>query len=112
MQMTDSKLFWLSPDTAHLHLAGMDSAKILDRYKNRLMLADYKDAKRGAGNFLQNIYDLGDGDVDFPACHRALKAASFKNWLIVDLDIARQGPRVSYERCGAYVVKTLEPIYV
>jgi sugar phosphate isomerase/epimerase len=112
MQMTDPKLFWLSPDTAHLHLAGMDSAKILDRYKNRLMLADYKDAKRGSGNFLQNIYDLGDGDVDFPACHRVLKSASFKNWLIVDLDIARQGPRVSYERCGAYVVKTLEPIYV
>jgi sugar phosphate isomerase/epimerase len=112
MQMTDPKLFWLSPDTAHLHLAGMDSAKILDRYKNRLMLADYKDAKRGTGNFLQNIYDLGDGDVDFPACHRVLKSASFKNWLIVDLDIARQGPRVSYERCGAYVVKTLEPIYV
>ena len=45
MTMTDPKLFWLSPDTAHLHLAGMDSAKILD--KNRLMLADYKDAKRG-----------------------------------------------------------------
>ena len=112
MQLTDPKLFWLSPDTAHLHLAGMDSAKILDRYKNRLMLADYKDAKRGTGNFLQNIFDLGDGDVDFPACHRALKAASFKGWLIVDLDIARQGPRVSYERCGAYVVKTLEPIYV
>ena len=112
MQMTDPKKFWLSPDTAHLYLAGMDSAKILDRYKDRLMLADYKDAKRGAGNFLQNIFDLGDGDVDFPACHRVLKAASFKSWLIVDLDIARQGPRVSYERCGAYVVKTLEPIYV
>jgi uncharacterized protein len=92
--------------------AGMDSAKILERYKNRLMLADYKDAKRGAGNFLQNIYDLGDGDVDFPACHRVLKSAAFKNWLIVDLDVARKGPRVSYERCGAYVVSTLESIYV
>jgi len=112
MQMTDPKLFWLSPDTAHLHLAGMDSAKILERYKDRLMLADYKDAKRGPGGFLQNIYDLGDGDVDFPACHRVLKSASFKNWLIVDLDVARKGPRVSYERCGAYVVNTLEPIYV
>jgi len=112
MAMTDPKLFWFSPDTAHLHLAGMDSAKILDRYKNRLMLADYKDAKRGTGNFLQNIYDLGDGDVDFPACHRALKAAAFKGWLIVDLDVARQGPRTSYERCGAYVVNTLESIYV
>jgi sugar phosphate isomerase/epimerase len=112
MQMTDPKLFWLSPDTAHLHLAGMDAAQILDRYKNRLMLADYKDAKRGSGSFLQNIYDLGDGDVDFPACHRVLKAASFKSWLIVDLDVARKGPRVSYLRCGAYVVKTLESIYV
>jgi inosose dehydratase len=112
MEMTDPKLFWLSPDTAHLHLAGMDVPKILERYKNRLMLADYKDAKRGDGGFLQNIYDLGDGDIDLPACHRVLKAASFKNWLIVDLDVARKGPRVSYERCGAYVVNTLEPIYV
>jgi sugar phosphate isomerase/epimerase len=112
MQMTDPKLFRLSPDTAHLHLAGMDAAKILDRYKNRLMLADYKDAKRGSGGFIQNIYDLGDGEVDFPACHRVLKSASLKLWLIVDLDIARQGPRISYERCGAYVVDKLEPIYV
>ena len=102
----------LSPDTAHLHLAGMDAAHILDRYKKRLMLADYKDAKRGNGGFLQNIYDLGDGEVDFPACHRVLKAASFKSWLIVDLDVARKGPRVSYLRCGAYVVNTLESIYV
>ena len=90
----------------------MEAAKILDRYKHRLMLADYKDAKRGGGNFLQNIYDLGDGDVDFPDCHRVLKSISFQGFLIVDLDIARKGPRVSYERCGAYVVKTLEPIYV
>ena len=114
MEMTDPKLFWLSPDTAHLHLAGMDAAKILEKYKHRLMLADYKDAKRGSGtgSFLQNIYDLGDGDVDFPGCHRALKSISWKGYLIVDLDIARQGPRVSYERSGAYVVKTLEPIYV
>jgi sugar phosphate isomerase/epimerase len=112
MQMTDPKLFRLSPDTAHLHLAGMDAAKILERYKTRLMLADYKDAKRGSGSFLQNIYDLGDGEVDFPACHRVLKSAAFKGWLIVDLDVARQGPRVSYERCGAYIVNTLESVYV
>jgi inosose dehydratase len=112
MQVTDPKLFRLSPDTAHLHLAGMDAAVILERYKNRLMLADYKDARRGGGSFLQNIYDLGDGEVDFRACHRVLKSAAFKSWLIVDLDVARKGPRVSYERCGSYVVNTLEPIYV
>jgi sugar phosphate isomerase/epimerase len=116
MKLTDPKLFYFSPDTAHLHLAGCDVAKTLERYRDRLMLADYKDAKRPASQgdtFDRNtIFDLGDGDVDFPACHRVLKAAHFQDWLIVDLDIAREGPRKSYERSGQYVVDKLEPIYV
>jgi inosose dehydratase len=115
MKMTDPKLFYFSPDTAHLHLAGCDVAKTLQQYKDRLMLVDYKDAKRPEGqgdNFNRNtIFDLGDGDIDFPGCHRVLKSMAFQGWLIVDLDIARQGPRVSYERCGSYVVDKLEPIY-
>jgi hypothetical protein len=41
-----------------------------------------------------------------------LKSIAFKGWLIVDLDIARQSPRASYERSGAYVVNKLESIYV
>lgn len=51
------------------------------------------------------------GEIDFPGCHRVLKSANFKSWLCVDLDIARNGPRASYERCGAYVASKLEPIY-
>ena len=90
--------------------------KTLEKHKNRLMLADYKDAKRPENakpdSFDRNsIFDLGDGEIDFAGCHRVLKSMSFKGWLIVDLDIARQGPRASYERCGAYVVKQLESIY-
>lgn len=117
MAMTDPKLFYFSPDTAHLHLAGCDVVKTLDKHKHRLMLADYKDAKRPENakpdSFdVKSIYDLGDGEIDFPGCHRVLKAMSFQGWLIVDLDIARQGPRASYERCGAHVVNKLEPIYV
>ncbi len=116
MAMTDPKLFYFSPDTAHLHLAGCDVVKTLDQHKHRLMLADYKDAKRPENakpdSFdVKSIYDLGDGEIDFPGCHRVLKAMSFQGWLIVDLDIARQGPRASYERCGAHVVNKLEPIY-
>jgi sugar phosphate isomerase/epimerase len=114
MELTDPKLFHFSPDTAHVHLAGGDVPAILEKHKARLMLADYKDAKRaGLGsNFVPNIYDLGDGEIDFPACHRVLKSIRFEGWLCVDLDIARNGPRASYERCGAYVVRTLERIYV
>ncbi len=88
-----------------------------ETYKHRLMLADYKDAKRSPDakpdSFDRNtIFDLGDGEIDFKGCHRVLKSMQFKGWLIVDLDIARQGPLASYRRCGGYVVSDLEPIYV
>jgi inosose dehydratase len=114
MAMTDPKLFHYSPDTAHLHMAGIDVPKSLGKHKARLMMADYKDAKREGLNprkYVPNTFDLGDGEIDFPACHRVLKSVNFRSWLCVDLDIARNGPRVSYERCGEYVVSKLEPIY-
>jgi sugar phosphate isomerase/epimerase len=117
MAMTDAKLFYFSPDTAHLHLAGCDVVKTLEKHKHRLMMADYKDAKRAddakPDTFDRNtIFDLGDGEIDFQGCHSVLKSISFTGWLIVDLDIARHGPRASYERCGAYVVDKLERVYV
>jgi len=112
MAMTDPRLFSLSPDTAHLYLAGCDVVKTLEKSKGRLMMADYKDAHKIADKWLDEICDLGDGAVDFPGCHRVLKSIGYKGWVCVDLDAARQGPRVSYERCGKYIVENLEPIYV
>jgi inosose dehydratase len=133
MAAVDPKLFGLSPDTAHLDLAGCDVAGTIERYKDRIKFLDYKDAKlpapapapaaaaasgtaaarpAGGGGFIQNIYDLGDGEIDFPACHRILKGMQYKGWICVDLDTARLGPMADYVRCGAYVVKKLEPIYL
>jgi inosose dehydratase len=112
MAMTDPKLFSFSPDTAHLYLADCDVVRTLDKHKNRLMLLDYKDARKNSDKLLDNIFDLGDGAVDFPGCHRVLKSIGFKGWLCVDLDVARKGPRASYERCAQYVVDKLESIYV
>jgi len=131
MAWTDPKLFRFSPDTAHLLLAGCDVLKTFQKHKDRLMFADYKDAKwttpaadvhlengkvhakaSKEARFFSSIYDLGDGDIDFPALHRVLKDINFKSWICVDLDTARKGPRASYERCGAYVVQKLEPIYL
>ncbi|MBV8820751.1 MAG: TIM barrel protein [Acidobacteriaceae bacterium] len=114
MDLTNPMLFHFSPDTAHVHLGGGDAVKVIDKHKHRLMLADYKDAKREglANDFRPNIYDLGDGEIDFPGVHRVLKGAEYQGWLCVDLDIARNGPRASYERCGQYIVDKLEPIYV
>ncbi len=130
MSMTDPKLFGLSPDTAHLHLAGCDVVGTIERYKHRIKLLDYKDAKWTAlstdlskpggtvhpqdlsvERILSSIHDLGDGEVDFPACHRILKSVNYQGWICVDLDRAPLGPRADFERCGAYIVKRLEPIY-
>ncbi|MBK9170188.1 MAG: TIM barrel protein [Bryobacterales bacterium] len=131
MAMTDPKLFHFSPDTAHLHLGGSDVVQIYQRYKDRMMFMDYKDAKwttptedvvldngrvhakdSKSAKFFSSIYDLGDGEIDFPSCHKILKEINYQGWSCVDLDTARKGPRYSYERCGAYVTKVLEPIYL
>lgn len=131
MAMTDPKLFGLSPDTAHLYLAGCNVVGTFERYKKRIHFADYKDAKwttpaknfvepngkvvpkdSTTARFLDSIYDLGDGDVDFPGCHRVLKSVEYRGWLCVDLDTARLGPREDYTRCGNYVVNKLQPIYL
>jgi sugar phosphate isomerase/epimerase len=131
MSMTDPKLFGFSPDTAHLDLAGCDVVGTLDRYKDRVRFLDYKDAKRTkpssdvvqpdgkvlpkdseGASFFSSIFDLGDGEVDFPGCHRVLKSVNYRGWICVDLDTARKGPRADYERCGSYVVEKLQPIYL
>jgi sugar phosphate isomerase/epimerase len=113
MALTDPKLFYFAPDTAHVYLAGGDPAALMEKHAHRLMMADYKDAKRAGltAKYVGNTFDLGDGEIDFEACHRVLKNIGFKGWLCSDLDIARKGPRVSYERCGDFVVRKLEPIY-
>jgi sugar phosphate isomerase/epimerase len=130
MSLTHPKLFGLSPDTAHLHLAGCDVVGTINRYKNRIHFLDYKDAKwttptqdwvepngrvlpkdSSEARFLDSIYDLGDGEIDFPACHRILKDVKYRGWICVDLDTVRRGALASYQRCGAYVVRKLEPIY-
>jgi sugar phosphate isomerase/epimerase len=130
MAMTDPALFHFAPDTAHLHLAGCDVVKTFEKYKNRLVFMDYKDARwttpqadltlpngrvhardSHEAKFFESLYDLGDGEIDFPACHRILKQVQYKGWNCVDLDFTRNGPRASYEHCGRYVVEKLEPIY-
>jgi inosose dehydratase len=131
MSLTDPKLFGLSPDTAHLHLAGCNVVETFKRYKHRIRFLDYKDAKwttptqdwvqpngtvlprdSAEARFFASIYDLGDGEVDFPGCHTVLKDEKYRGWICVDLDTSRRGPLTSYERSGAYVVRVLEPIYL
>ncbi|HEX4807328.1 MAG TPA: sugar phosphate isomerase/epimerase [Bryobacteraceae bacterium] len=131
MALTDPDLFHFCPDTAHILLGGGDPVEKFRRYKSRIVFADYKDARwttpgtdlqfangrtlpkdSADARFFSSIYDLGMGDVNFPALHRILKSMEYKGWLCVDLDRARHGPRASYEACGKYIIDRLQPIYI
>ena len=78
--MTDPKLFYFSPTPRTYTWAADDPAVIMEKYKNRLMMADYKDAKRAGltAKYVTNTFDLGDGEIDFPACHRVLRSIRFQ----------------------------------
>lgn len=131
MSMTDPKLFNFAPDTAHLYLGGSNVVDAFKRYRNRLVFMDYKNARwttpqknvvlpngqvlskdSSEAKFFDSIYDLGDGNIDFPACHRILKQIAYKGWICVDLDTTRKGPLASYRHCDRYIVNRLQPIYL
>ncbi len=131
MAMTDPKLFNFAPDTAHLHLGGCDVVKMFEKYKDRLVFMDYKDARwttpaadlvsaqrPGAqegfveGQVLREHVRSGRWRHRFPRLPSHPEADRFQGWICVDLDRTRNGPRASYEHCGEYMVNKLEPIYV
>ena len=108
MSMTDPKLFGFSPDTAHLNLAGCDVVGTIERYKDRIHFLDYKDSKwttpttdwvqpngkvlakdSSQAKFFDSIYDLGDGEVDFP---RMPPGSEEREVPRVDLRRSRHGP--------------------
>lgn len=130
MAMTNPKLFNFAPDTAHLYLGGCNVVKTFARYKHRLVFMDYKDARwttpkanvvlpngqvikknTTEAKFFDSIYDLGDGVINFPACHRILKQIHYQGWICVDLDTTRKGPLADYRHCAQYIVNRLQPIY-
>ena len=86
----------------------------MDDPEQRLGAAERKGFSKGFedGRFFNSSYDLGDGQVNFPGCHRVLKSVDYRGWICVDLDTARLGPLADFQRCGAYIVNKLEPIYL
>ena len=102
MSLTDPKYVWLTTDTAHLTLGGMDPVKIVNDYYPRIAEVHLKDTyPRFRGNTATptqaehrqaSLYhNLGAGGVDFPAIFSILRKRSFKGWVVLDLDAPRPG---------------------
>jgi sugar phosphate isomerase/epimerase len=103
MQLTDPKYVWLTTDTSHLTLGGMDPVQIIKDYWPRVAEVHYKDAptnlrgnkkvavprsgpEMGGHKWFRNLGGPDSGGVDFPTIQKFLIAQDFKGWVVLDLD--------------------------
>jgi inosose dehydratase len=102
MDNTDPRYVWLTLDTGHNVLGGMDPVKILGDYLPRLSEIHMKDTyAKYIGNTstptqeqhrVASLYhNLGGGGVDFPAVWKVLRDKHWKGWAIFDVDGPRKG---------------------
>ena len=100
IELTDPRYVWLTTDTGHLTLGGMDAVKIISDYFSRIAEVHLKDTfPRFRGNKATptreefrkaSVYhDLGSGGVEFPAVLKVLRDRNFKGWVVLDLDAPR-----------------------
>jgi inosose dehydratase len=102
MELTDPKYVWLTTDTGHLTLGGMDAVAIMSEYFPRIAEVHLKDTyakyRRNTSTPTQDqhreasvYHNLGGGGVDFPAVFKLLRDRHYKGWAVLDLDGPRKG---------------------
>src|SRR5438876_484413 len=102
MELTDPTYVWLTTDTGHLTLGGMDAVQIMGDYFPRIAEVHLKDTyAKYRGNTstptqeqhrVASVYhNLGGGGVDFQAVFKLLRDRHYKGWVVLDLDGPRKG---------------------
>ncbi len=102
MELTDHKYVWLTSDTGHLTLGGMDAVQIMSDYFPRIALVHLKDTyAKYRGNTstptqeqhkVGSVYhNMGGGGVDFQGVFKLLRDRRYKGWAIFDMDGPRKG---------------------
>lgn len=86
-------------DTGHMHLAGGDVLRVIENHAARIIHVHTKDVRqqvmssldRSQESFLdavvKGVFTVpGDGDLDFEAIVRALKANAYEGWFVVEAE--------------------------
>ena len=137
LDLTDPKLVFLTLDTCHASVGGVDSAKFLREHYSRIAHMHFKDTLpvwsagkgwRGPAPSKEEevrmakelgvpvgpdpIYQrLGTGGVDFPAVIAVLRERNYDGWISLDFNAADMAPGVTIEQDMAahkkYLVETL-----
>jgi sugar phosphate isomerase/epimerase len=96
MLFTDPVYVWLCADTGHLRLSGADPVHVVDRHRDRLLLAHFKDAIGSSPVHLpidENIHAdhrthfrrVGAGGVDWLAWGRLLNDIGYQGDTLLEL---------------------------
>jgi inosose dehydratase len=137
LDLTDPKLVFLTLDTCHASVGGVDSAKFLREHYSRVAHLHFKDTlpvwsagkgwkgpapskeeevrmakELGVPVGPDPIYQrLGTGGVDFPAVIAVLRERNYDGWISLDFNAADMNPGVTIEQDMAahkkYLVETL-----
>lgn len=103
MQETDPSCVWMTADTAHLTLGGLDPMEVLTTYWPRIVEIHYKDAPRklrggrvvavprsgpeaGGHGWFRAMTDSDAGGVDFPRVQKFLIDKKYDGWVTLDYD--------------------------
>lgn len=99
---------WLLLDTGHLYFAGADPTKVAQTYGKRIGHVHFKDVRKDVlakvkakdmsflDAVLEGVYTVpGDGAVDYPSVCKALKAADYSGWVVME---AEQDPKKAPSR--------------
>jgi inosose dehydratase len=137
LEMTDPKLVYITLDTCHASVGGIDPVKFLNEHYGRVAHMHFKDTlpvwspvkgwqgpapskeeevamarKLGLPPTPDPIYQrLGTGGVDFPALIQILRAHNYDGWISLDFNAAELYPGVTIEQDMAahrkYLLETL-----
>ncbi|MDA2937377.1 sugar phosphate isomerase/epimerase [Acidobacteria bacterium AH-259-A15] len=103
LELTDPQFVYLTTDTAHLTLGGIDPVKFIRKHYRRVAALHWKDTPakyrghRGPTASQEehrrvNLYkNLGTGGVDFPAVLKILQERNFDGWVTLDFGQPRPG---------------------
>lgn len=99
MEGTNPELVSLLYDTGHLVFSGEEPLIILNRYMDRIKHVHLKDVRADVArrvreeglSFLQAVKEgvftvPGDGCIDFAPLFRALSAAGYRGWMLVEAE--------------------------
>ncbi|MWV42196.1 TIM barrel protein [Paenibacillus sp. HJL G12] len=112
MSLTDPKVVYLAPDSAHLLGAGMDPASMIRTYQDRVAYVHLKDLTvkpEITGDIhLPYFCELGKGSVDLHGTIEVLNEIDYSGWVTLEVDESAITPYHTMEICRDFVEEQLK----